>query len=168
MEKIPHVPQAIYMQRALELASHAATLGEVPVGAVIVHKPTNRIIGEGWNLRESGKSPLAHAEIMAINQASRTLDGWRIVDSAIYVTLEPCPMCCGAILHARLDDLIFGAYDPKGGAVMSVESMFSLPYNHHPQITDGFLQEDCAALLTSFFRQLRQQKQQAKKQKTMG
>ena len=115
MEKIPHVPQAIYMQRALELASHAATLGEVPVGAVIVHKPTNRIIGEGWNLRESGKSPLAHAEIMAINQASRTLDGWRIVDSAIYVTLEPCPMCCGAILHARLDDLIFGAYDPKGG-----------------------------------------------------
>ncbi|MGN1225151.1 MAG: tRNA adenosine(34) deaminase TadA [Ruminococcus sp.] len=169
MEKIPHTPQTIYMQRALELASHAAALGEVPVGAVIVHKPTNRIIGEGWNLRESGKSPLAHAEIMAIDQASRTLGGWRIVDSAIYVTLEPCPMCCGAILHARLDDLIFGAYDPKGGAVMSVESMFSLPYNYHPQITDGFLQEECAALLTNFFRELRQQKQQAKKEhKTSG
>ncbi|MCI5845538.1 MAG: tRNA adenosine(34) deaminase TadA [Oscillospiraceae bacterium] len=169
MEKIPHTPQTIYMQRALELASHAAALGEVPVGAVIVHKPTNRIIGEGWNLRESGKSPLAHAEIMAIDQASRTLGGWRIVDSAIYVTLEPCPMCCGAILHARLDDLIFGAYDPKGGAVISVESMFSLPYNYRPQITDGFLQEQCAALLTNFFRELRQQKQQAKKEhKTSG
>lgn len=169
MEKIPHTPQTIYMQRALELASHAAALGEVPVGAVIVHKPTNRIIGEGWNLRESGKSPLAHAEIMAIDQASRTLGGWRIVDSAIYVTLEPCPMCCGAILHARLDDLIFGAYDPKGGAVQSVEAMFSLPYNYRPQITDGFLQEDCAALLTNFFRQLRQQKKQAKKEyKTLG
>lgn len=77
-------------------------------------------------------------------------------------------MCCGAILHARIDDLIFGAYDAKGGAVISVESMFSLPYNHRPQITDGFLQEDCAALLTSFFRQLRQQKQQTKKQKTSG
>ena len=77
-----------------------------PVGAVVVHKPTNRIIGEGWNLRESGKSPLAHAEIMAIDQASRTLGGWRVIDSAIYVTLEPCPMCCGAILHARLDHLV--------------------------------------------------------------
>lgn len=158
MERLPHTPQTCYMERALELAAHAASLGEVPVGAVVVHKPTGRIIGEGWNLRESGKSPLAHAEIMAIDQASRTLGGWRVVNSAIYVTLEPCPMCCGAILHARLDDLIFGAYDAKGGAVASVEEMFSLPYNYKPVITGGFLQEPCAEMLRDFFRTLRQKK----------
>ena len=158
-----YVPKERYMRRALELAEYAASLGEVPVGAVVVHKPTNRIIGEGWNLRESGKSPLAHAEIMAIDQASRTLGGWRVIDSAIYVTLEPCPMCCGAILHARLDHLVFGAYDPKGGAVASVESMFDLPYNYHPTIEGGFLQEDCATVLTQFFRELRRKKKEQAK-----
>ena len=158
-----YVPQERYMRRALELAEYAASLGEVPVGAVVVHKPTDRIIGEGWNLREAGKSPLAHAEIMAIDQASRTLGGWRVIDSAIYVTLEPCPMCCGAILHARLDHLVFGAYDPKGGAVASVESMFDLPYNYHPTIEGGFLQEDCAAVLTQFFRELRRKKKEQAK-----
>lgn len=158
-----YVPQERYMRRALELAEYAASLGEVPVGAVVVHKPTDRIIGEGWNLRESGKSPLAHAEIMAIDQASRTLGGWRVIDSAIYVTLEPCPMCCGAILHARLDHLVFGAYDSKGGAVASVESMFDLPYNYHPTIEGGFLQEDCATVLTQFFRELRRKKKEQAK-----
>ena len=100
---------------------------------------------------------------MAIDQASRTLGGWRVIDSAIYVTLEPCPMCCGAILHARLDHLVFGAYDPKGGAVASVESMFDLPYNYHPTIEGGFLQEDCAAVLTQFFRELRRKKKEQAK-----
>jgi tRNA(adenine34) deaminase len=149
-------PERMYMERALELAAYAASMGEVPVGAVIVYKPTGEIIGEGWNLREQKRSPLAHAEIMALDAASRRLGGWRIVHSVMYVTLEPCPMCCGGILHGRLDGLVFGAYDKKSGSVCSVQEMFSYPYNHHPEIVGGFLQEECSAILTEFFRQLRQ------------
>lgn len=167
MESLSYIPQICYMERALELAAYAASLGEVPVGAVVVHKPTNRIIGEGWNLRETARSPLAHAEIMAIEQASRALGGWRVIDSAIYVTLEPCPMCSGAILHARLDHLIFGAYDSKGGAVVSVESLFSLPYNHKPIIEGGFMENACAEVLRSFFRELREKKKIAHMQNKM-
>lgn len=152
------------MERALELAQQAADLGEVPVGAVVVHKPTGRIIGEGYNRRECDKSPLAHAEILAIDQASRTLGGWRVIDSAIYVTLEPCPMCCGAILHARIEDLIFGASDPKGGAVCSVEQMFELPYHYHPRIVTGMCTDACSQILRDFFRALREQKKQQKQQ----
>jgi len=117
------------MMRALELAAQAAAMGEVPVGAVVVQKSTGRIIGEGYNRREADRSPLAHAEIMAIDAASRTLGGWRLLDSALYVTLEPCPMCAGAILHARLEQVVYGTADPKGGAVDSVEQLFTLPYN---------------------------------------
>ena len=146
------------MQRALELAQHAFSLGEVPVGAVVVHKPTGRIIGEGYNRRECDRSPLAHAEIMAIDAASRTLGGWRLLDSALYVTLEPCPMCAGAILHARLDQIVFGTRDPKGGAVRSVEELFALPYNWKPEIFEGLMQEDCAQVLRDFFQALRQKK----------
>ncbi len=153
-----YTPQPIYMKRALALAAHAASLGEVPVGAVIVHKPTGRIIGEGYNRRESDRSPLAHAEILAIDQASRTLGGWRLLNSALYVTLEPCPMCAGAILHARLDDVIFGTRDPKGGAVCSVEQLFALPYNWTPTVQEGLMQPECAQILQDFFRALRQQK----------
>ena len=108
--------------------------------------------------REAAKTPLSHAEILAIRQASRTLGGWRLLQSAIYVTLEPCPMCAGAILHARLDQVIFGTRDPKGGAVCSVEQMFELPYNWKPQVMEGMLQPACAAVLQDFFRQLRQKK----------
>ncbi|MBQ8515170.1 MAG: tRNA adenosine(34) deaminase TadA [Ruminococcus sp.] len=162
-EEIRLQPERKYMERALELAQHAAALGEVPVGAVIVHKPTGVIIGEGWNLRETEKSPLAHAELMAIEAASKRLGGWRIVDSALYVTLEPCPMCCGGILHARLDDVIFGAYDEKSGSVCSVQRMFAFPYNHHPQITGGFMEEECAGVLKDFFRELRQKKKESQK-----
>ncbi len=152
------VPELQYMQRALELAQTAAELGEVPVGAVVVHKPTGRIIGEGYNRRECDRSPLAHAEIMAIDAASRTLRGWRLIDSALYVTLEPCPMCAGAILHARLDQVVFGTRDPKSGAVRSVEEMFALPYNWKPEIFEGLMQEECAGILQAFFRELRQKK----------
>lgn len=148
------------MERALELAEYAASLGEVPVGAVIVHKPTGNIIGEGWNKREGDKSPLAHAELMAIENASKRLGGWRIVDSEIYVTLEPCPMCAGAIIHAKLDRVIFGAYDKKSGSVCSVQKMFAFPYNHKPEVTDGFMEERCSALLKSFFKELRQKKKE--------
>ncbi len=153
-------PNPSYMERALTLAAYAASLGEVPVGAVIVQKSTGRIIGEGYNRRESDKSPLAHAEIMAIDMASRTLGGWRIVDSSLYVTLEPCPMCAGAILHARIDELVFGTRDPKGGAVCSVQQLFTLPYNWKPVVYEGIMQEACAKILRDFFRELREQKKQ--------
>lgn len=155
------IPDPAMMQRALELADEAAALEEVPVGAVIVHKPTGRIIGEGYNRRETDRSPLAHAEIMAIDQASRTLGGWRILDSVLYVTLEPCPMCAGAILHARLDQVVFGTRDPKGGAVRSMEEMFALPYHWKPEVYEGLLQAECAGKLTNFFRMLRAKKKQA-------
>lgn len=155
------IPDPAMMQRALELADEAAALEEVPVGAVIVHKPTGRIIGEGYNRRETDRSPLAHAEIMAIDQASRTLGGWRLLDSVLYVTLEPCPMCAGAILHARLDQVMFGTRDPKGGAVRSMEEMFALPYHWKPEVYEGLLQAECAGKLTDFFRMLRAKKKQA-------
>ena len=128
---------------------------------MIVHKPTGRIIGEGYNRRETDRSPLAHAEIMAIDQASRTLGGWRLLDSVLYVTLEPCPMCAGAILHARLDQVVFGTRDPKGGAVRSMEEMFALPYHWKPEVYEGLLQAECAGKLTDFFRMLRAKKKQA-------
>lgn len=155
------IPDPAMMQRALELADEAAALEEVPVGAVIVHKPTGRIIGEGYNRRETDRSPMAHAEIMAIDQASRTLGGWRLLDSVLYVTLEPCPMCAGAILHARLDQVVFGTRDPKGGAVRSMEEMFALPYHWKPEVYEGLLQAECAGKLTNFFRMLRAKKKQA-------
>ena len=155
------IPDPAMMQRALELADEAAALEEVPVGAVIVHKSTGRIIGEGYNRRETDRSPLAHAEIMAIDQASRTLGGWRLLDSVLYVTLEPCPMCAGAILYARLDQVVFGTRDPKGGAVRSMEEMFALPYHWKPEVYEGLLQAECAGKLTNFFRMLRAKKKQA-------
>lgn len=144
----------IYMNRAIELAEKAFSLGEVPVGAVIVRK--NKIIGEGYNLRESSRNALAHAEIIAINQACRNLGGWRLPECEIYITLEPCPMCCGAIINARIDNVFFGAYDKKSGSAVSVQKMFDLPYNYCPEITGGIMQEQCSELLSRFFRKLRQ------------
>ncbi|MDD6344824.1 MAG: tRNA adenosine(34) deaminase TadA [Oscillospiraceae bacterium] len=144
----------IYMNRAVELAEKAFSLGEVPVGAVIVRK--NKIIGEGYNLRESSRNALAHAEIIAINQACRNLGGWRLPECEIYITLEPCPMCCGAIINARIDNVFFGAYDKKSGSAVSVQRMFDLPYNYRPEITGGIMQEQCSELLSRFFRELRQ------------
>lgn len=143
------------MESAIELARLASAEGEVPVGAVIVRKSTGEIVGEGRNMRETGKNALAHAEIMAIDIACKRLGGWRLPDCAIYVTLEPCPMCCGAIINARIDDVIFGAYDRKSGSAVSVQTMFELPYNHRPTVTGGVMEEECAALLSDFFRELR-------------
>lgn len=148
----------IYMERALKLAETAFSLGEVPVGAVIVKKSTGEIIGEGYNLRESDKNALAHAEIIAINQACRTLGGWRIPECEMYVTLEPCPMCCGALINSRIDDVFFGAYDKKSGSAVSVQKMFELPYNYRPNVTGGIMQEECSELLSAFFRELRVRK----------
>lgn len=147
-----------YMQRALELARLAFDEGEVPVGAVVVKKTTGEIVGEGRNMREVAKNALAHAELIAIDEACRTLGGWRLPECAIYVTLEPCPMCCGAIINSRIDDVIFGAYDAKSGSAVSVQKMFELPYNYRPEVTGGVMEKECAEILSEFFRQLRQKK----------
>lgn len=147
-----------YMERALELARMAYDEGEVPVGAVVVRKTTGEIVGEGRNLREGAKNALAHAEIIAIDMACRTLGGWRLPQCAIYVTLEPCPMCCGAIINARIDDVVFGAYDYKSGSAVSVQKMFELPYNYRPTVTGGIMEEQCSGILSDFFKKLREKR----------
>ena len=143
----------IFMEAALELAREAAQAGEVPVGCVIVRG--DEIVGRGRNRREKDKSALAHAEIEAISEACRNLGGWRLWECTLYVTLEPCPMCAGAIINARIPRVVYGASDAKCGAAGSVCSLFSMEFNHHPQVESGILEEDCAQLLTEFFRQLR-------------
>lgn len=145
-----------YMQEAMALADVAAAKGEVPVGAIVVERATGAIIGRGYNLRETVHSPLAHAEIIAMEQAAEHRGDWRLAGCILYVTLEPCPMCSGAIINARIDRVVFGAYDPKGGAVRSVEEMFSLPYAHQPKVTAGLLQDPCTAQLQAFFQSVRQ------------
>ena len=152
----------LYMKRAIELAEISAGEGEVPVGAVIVRKSTGEIVGEGRNMRENKKNALAHAEIIAIDMACRNLGGWRLPDCEMYVTLEPCLMCCGAIINARIDDLFFGAYDLKSGSVESVQKIFELPYNYRPDVTGGIMQEECSGILSLFFRNLRQKKKSEK------
>ena len=147
-----------YMKRALELAREAYDEGEVPVGAVVVKKDSGEIVGEGRNMREGAKNALAHAEIMAIDAACRKLGGWRLPQCAIYVTLEPCPMCCGAIINSRIDDVYFGAYDVKSGSAVSVQRMFELPYNYRPTVTGGIMEEECSQILSDFFRELRRRK----------
>ena len=146
------------MRRALALAAEAAADGEVPVGAVLVRG--GEIIGRGRNRRERDKNALAHAEIEAIREACAHAGGWRLTDSTLYVTLEPCPMCAGAIINARIDRVVFGTVDAKAGSCGSLVNLFSLPYNHRPQITAGVLQEECAALLHQFFADLRARRAQ--------
>lgn len=145
-----------FMREALVLAREAAALGEVPVGAVAVKDGV--IVGRGRNRRETGKSALCHAELEAIDQACRALGGWRLWQCELFVTLEPCPMCAGAIINARIPRVVFGAKDKKAGSCGSVVNLFELPYNHKPELVSGVLEEECASLLTEFFRQLRNQK----------
>lgn len=147
-----------YMKRALELAQKASELGEVPVGAVVVKRSTGEIIGEGYNRRESDKSPLAHAEIIAINNASEKLGGWRLIGCELYVTLEPCPMCSGAIINSRIERVIYGAKDKKAGCCGSVINMFEMPFNHKPLIISGVMEEECTEILKEFFKALRSKK----------
>ena len=144
-----------FMRQALALAQEAAQAGEVPVGCVIVRH--GEIVGRGRNRREEGKNALAHAEIEAINDACRNLGGWRLWDCTLYVTLEPCPMCAGAIINARIPRVVFGASDSKYGACGSVCDLFSMDFNHHPTVEKGILEEEATALLTEFFRNLRSQ-----------
>lgn len=149
-------PEESFMQEALKLAREAAAEGEVPVGAVVVKDGV--IVGRGRNRREKEKNALCHAEVEAIDQACRTLHGWRLWQCELYVTLEPCPMCAGAIINARIPVVVFGAYDPKAGSCGSVVNLFSLRYNHKPDMIGGFMQEECAAELQQFFRRLREKR----------
>ena len=145
--------EAKYMDEALRLAAEAARDGEVPVGCVIVCG--DRIVGRGRNRREKKRNALAHAEIEAISDACRTLGGWRLWECTMYVTLEPCPMCAGAIVNARIPNVVCGARDAKCGACGSVCDLFSMDFNHHPVITYGLREQESAALLSEFFADLR-------------
>ena len=142
-----------YMEQALLLAREAAAEGEVPVGCVIVRE--GEIVGRGRNRREGDKTALAHAEIEAISEACRNLGGWRLWECTLYVTLEPCPMCAGAIINARIPRVVYGASDSKFGAVRSVCGLFDMRFNHHPQVEAGVMEEEAAALMTEFFQKLR-------------
>lgn len=143
-----------YMTKALELASRAYELGECPVGAIVVD-PEGKIIGEGYNLREQLQSPTAHAEIIAIEQAAKALGSWRLTGCTLYVTLEPCPMCAGAIMNSRLKRLVYGAFDDKNGACASVVNLFEERFTHIPFVRSRILMEQCGDILTRFFRELR-------------
>ena len=145
-----------FMQRAISLAQKAAQMGEVPVGAVIVKN--GEIIAEGYNMRENKQNALSHAEIEAINSACKKLNSWRLDDCELYVTLEPCPMCAGAIINSRIKRVVFGAYEPKSGSCSadSVVNLFNLPYNHTPEVYGGICEKECAEIITEFFKQKRQ------------
>ena len=148
------------MREALALAKKAFEMGEVPVGAVAVWD--GKIVGRGMNRRETDKNALHHAEVEAIDEACRSLTGWRLWKCDLYVTLEPCPMCAGAIINSRVRRLVFGAKDAKAGSCGSVVDMFALPYNHKPEVTAGVLEKECSELLTDFFEQLREKHKKEK------
>lgn len=141
------------MREALELARHAQSIGEIPIGCVVVHEPTARIIGRGYNRRQTDNDPTAHAEILALRQAGHALGHWRLLDCTMCVTLEPCPMCAGALVNARIPRLVYGCDDPKAGAV---KTLFQLcedsRLNHRVEVQSGVLAAECARILQEFFR----------------
>ncbi len=142
-----------FMLAALRLARRAAGEGEVPVGCVVVKDGV--IVGRGRNRRETGRSATAHAELRAIENACKRLGGWRLWECELYVTLEPCPMCAGAIVNSRIRRVVYGASDPKAGAAGSVLDLFSFPLNHRPEVVSGVMAEECSAELKKFFAGLR-------------
>ena len=143
-----------YMEKALELAQKAASRGEIPVGAVVVDKD-GKIIGEGFNRREELQSPTAHAEVLAIEQAAKTLHNRRLSGCTLYVTLEPCPMCAGAVMNAGLKRLVYGAFDDKNGACASVATLFDEKFTHIPMVRSRVLKERCGEILSEFFKDKR-------------
>ncbi|MFC4768506.1 tRNA adenosine(34) deaminase TadA [Effusibacillus consociatus] len=144
----------LYMREALAEAQKAAGWGEVPIGAVVVYD--GKVIARGHNMRETWKDPTAHAEILAIREAGRILGGWRLVGCKLYVTSEPCPMCAGAILLSRVDEVVFGAKEPKFGAAGSIVNLIETDeFNHRPQLTSGIMEEECGMILKEFFQQRR-------------
>lgn len=142
------------MMEAISLAKEAGKMGEVPVGAVIVKN--GKIIARGKNEREAKQNALSHAEIEAINNACKSTGSWRLEDCEMYVTLEPCPMCAGAIINSRIKTLIFGAYDSKMGSIDSVINLCDLPYNHKVEVYGGIMEDECLDLLKNFFKTLRE------------
>ena len=150
-----------YMKEALKQAKKAYALGEVPIGCVIVHE--GKIIGRGYNRRNTDKNTLAHAEITAINKASKVIGDWRLEECTLYVTLEPCPMCAGAIIQSRIKEVVYGATDPKGGCVGTCTNLFEVSeFNHHPIYRRGILESDCSDLLKHFFKKKRDMKKKQK------
>jgi tRNA(adenine34) deaminase len=148
---------AYWMKKALNQARKAEAVGEVPIGAIVVREGT--IVGRGFNQRECRNDPSAHAEMIAIRQTSRKLDAWRLTGTTLYVTLEPCPMCMGAILLARIDRVVFGCLDPKAGAAGSLYNLAEdRRFNHRVELTGGVLRDECSAILSDFFRKLRAEK----------
>jgi tRNA(adenine34) deaminase len=141
------------MAHALALAQKAYAAGEVPVGAVVVRD--GGVVGEGWNRKHAARNALCHAEMMAIEEAGRTIGDWRLTDCALYVTLEPCPMCAGAILNARVGTVVFGARDPAFGACGGVMNLFEEAFGYRPKLYGGVLETACATLLADFFREMR-------------
>lgn len=152
--ELAFLPKKELMGRALALAREAAAAGEVPVGAVVVKD--GQVIGEGRNRREAGKSALAHAELEAIAQACEALGTWRLTGCQLYVTLEPCPMCTGAIINAHIDTVVYGCDDERAGCCGTAADLFALPYSHRPLVYQGCREEECRALLQAFFRGLRE------------
>ncbi len=150
-----------FMGIALKEAEKASALGEVPVGAVVVWG--DKIISRAFNTRETDKNALCHAEIKVIDKACRRLGGWRLFMCELFVTLEPCPMCAGAIINSRIKRVVFGARDEKAGAVVSREETFSLGFNHTPEVNEGVLSEECAKKLSDFFADLREKRRKYKK-----
>jgi len=143
-----------YMKIALKEAQKAFDKGEVPVGAVVVMNGI--VIAKAHNLKTSARQATHHAEILAIQKASKKINDWRLDQCEMYVTLEPCPMCAGALIQARIKRIIFGAYDPKGGSVVSCQRMYDVKgYNHYPEVSEGIMKEECSNLLTTFFKKMR-------------
>ncbi len=150
-----------YMKEALKQAKKAYALGEVPIGCVIVHE--GKIIGRGYNRRNTDKNTLAHAEITAINKASKVIGDWRLEECTLYVTLEPCQMCAGAIVQARIPEVVMGCMNPKAGCAGSILNILEMPqFNHQVKVTRGILEEDCSQMLKTFFEELRIRNKQEK------
>ena len=159
---MPLTEEEKYMKEAIRQAHKAWKLGEVPIGCVIVRD--GRIIARGYNRRNTDKNTLAHAELQAIRRASRIAGDWRLEDCTIYVTLEPCQMCAGAIVQARIPRLVIGSRNPKAGCAGSVLNLLQVPaFNHQVEIREGVLEEECSAMLTNFFRELREKKKEKQK-----
>ena len=153
-----------YMKEALKQAKKAYALGEVPIGCVIVHE--GKIIGRGYNRRNTDKNTLAHAEITAINKASKVIGDWRLEECTLYVTLEPCQMCAGAIVQARIPEVVMGCMNPKAGCAGSILNILEMPqFNHQVKVERGVLKEECSEMLSAFFRRLRVVKKKKKEER---
>ncbi|MDQ0417985.1 tRNA(adenine34) deaminase [Croceifilum oryzae] len=158
--------EEFYMKMAIEEARKAEKIDEVPIGAVVVFQ--GKVVGRGYNLREKDQDPTAHAEMIAIQEAAKRLGSWRLIDCDLYVTLEPCPMCAGAIIQSRVRRVVFGTLDPKAGCAGSLMNLLQdARFNHQTEILSGVLQQECSDLLTQFFRGIREKRKEAKKKRVL-